>query len=77
MKSNLTIQIINKDIELGATMAEIADIDMLNKSSLHKIINLKTGLETENFKGIKWPHDTKSALITAYSHPADKPELGR
>ena len=36
---------------------------------------MKTGLEIEDFADISWPEDAKSALVVAFSHPENKPEL--
>ncbi|RKX94608.1 MAG: epoxyqueuosine reductase [Spirochaetes bacterium] len=75
MQPDLGARIIEKAKELGATMAGIANIELLRNSPSHRIIKMKTGLEIEDFPGIKWPEDSKSALVIAVSHPEDKPEL--
>lgn len=67
--------ILEKAIEMGATMAGIASVELLKKSPSHQILALKTGLEIKKFPGIKWPQDAKSVLVIALSHPEDKPEL--
>ena len=75
MKSNVANQIIEKAKEKGATMAGIASIELLKKTPSHEIINMKSGLEIIDFKGINWPRNAKSALIIAVSHPENKPKL--
>ncbi len=75
MKSNVGTQIIEKAKEKGAAMAGIASVELLKKTPSHEILNMKTGLEIEDFAGISWPQDANSALVIAVSHPEDKPEL--
>jgi epoxyqueuosine reductase len=74
MKSNIGTQIIEKAKEKGAAMAGIASVELLKKTPSHEILNMKTGLEINDFAGISWPEDAKSALVIAVSHPEDKPE---
>ncbi len=75
MNSDRSTAILEKAIKLGATMAGIASVELLKKSPSHRILTMKTGLEIENFSGINWPQDAKSALVIALSHPEDEPEL--
>jgi len=73
--SSIAAQIIEKAKEKGAAMAGIASIELLKKSPSHEIIKLQTGLEINDFAGISWPEDARSALVIAVSHPEGKPEL--
>jgi epoxyqueuosine reductase len=75
MVSDRGTRIIEKAKEMGATRAGIASVELLKDSPSHKILNMKTGLEIKDFAGIKWPEKARSALIIAFSHPLDKPEL--
>jgi epoxyqueuosine reductase len=81
--SDRTAHIIEKARDLGATMAGIASIESLKESPSHEILK-EFGTEIngvavlpgmEDFREIKWPSKTDSALIIAVSHPQDKPEL--
>jgi epoxyqueuosine reductase len=83
MTSDTGAQIIDKAKEIGASMAGIANVELLKKSPSHEIIK-KLGMEIDginpygeicDFDEIKWPAEAKSALVIAVSHPEDKPEL--
>ena len=83
MTSDTGAQIIDKAMEMGASMAGIANVELLKKSPSHKIIK-KLGMEIDgvnpygeicDFDEIKWPEEARSALVIAVSHPQDKPEL--
>ena len=64
-------------------MAGIASVELLKKSPSHGIfkkvnmgiVRVDSGLDLADFTEIKWPPETKSALIIAVTHPQDKPEL--
>jgi epoxyqueuosine reductase len=75
VKSNIGAQLIRRVREKGAAMAGIASVALLKKTPSHKILNMKTGLEIEDFAGISWPEDAKSVLVVAVSHPEDEPGL--
>ncbi len=77
-------QIINKAISLGASLAGIADLDLLKKSPSHDIytkIEPNQGIGSRDFvEGvepgvIKWPPHAKSALVIALAHKEDDPEI--
>ena len=76
-------QIIEKAKEMGAAMAGIASVELLQKSPSHEILSkFGTRIEgvhsfdgIEDFNEIKWPAKTKSALVISFYHPQDKPEL--
>jgi epoxyqueuosine reductase len=83
MSSDKGAQIIDKAKEMGASMAGIANVELLKKSPSHEIIK-KLGMEIDgvnpygkisDFDEIKWPAEARSALVIAVSHPQDKPEL--
>ena len=84
MTSDRGAQIIEKAKEMGAAIAGIASVEFLKKSPSHEILS-KFGTEIdgvhsfegmiEGFNEIKWPAKAKSALVIAFSHPQDKPEL--
>jgi epoxyqueuosine reductase len=83
MKSDTGAQIIDKAKEMGASMAGIANVELLKESPSHEIIK-KLGMEIDgvnpykevcDFDEIKWPAEARSALVIAVSHPQDKPEL--
>ena len=76
-------QIIEKAKEKGATLAGIASVELLRKSSSHEILR-KFGTkidgvysfgDIEDFNGIEWPPKAMSALVLALAHPRDQPEL--
>jgi len=75
MTSVTGAQIIKKAKDMGAAMAGIASVELLKNSPSHQILKMKTGLEINDFTGIKWPQDVRSALVIAVFHPEDKPEL--
>ena len=84
MTSDRGAQIIEKAKEMGAAIAGIASVELLKKSPSHEILG-KFGTKIngvhafegmiEGFNEIKWPAKVKSALVIAFSHPKDKPEL--
>ena len=84
MTSDRSAQIIGKAKELGASIAGIASVELLQESPSHKILG-KFGTKIdgvhsfegmiEGFNEIKWPAKAKSALVIGGSHPQDEPEL--
>jgi len=83
MTSDKGAQIIEKAKEMGAAMAGIASVELLQKSPSHEILS-KFGTKIdgvhsfegiEDFNEIKWPAKAKSALVISFYHPQDKPEL--
>ena len=83
MTSGSGAQIIEKAKEMGAAMAGIASVELLQKSPSHEILS-KFGTKIdgvhsfegiEDFNEIKWPAKAKSALVISFYHPQDKPEL--
>ena len=83
MTSDTGAQIIDKAKEMGASMAGIANVELLKKSPSHEIIK-KLGMEIDginpfreicDFDEIKWPAEAGSALVIAVSHPQNQPEL--
>ena len=83
MTPDKATQIIEKAKEMGASIAGIANVQLLKESPSHAIIK-KLGMEIDginpykgicNFDEIKWPARAKSALVIAVSHPKDKPEF--
>ncbi len=76
-------QIIDKAKEMRASMAGIANVELLKNSPSHAIIK-QLGMEIDrsnpyngicDFDKIRWPAKAKSALVIAVSHPKDKPEF--
>jgi epoxyqueuosine reductase len=83
MTSDRGARIIEKAKEMGAAIAGIASVEVLKKSPSHEILS-KFGTKIdgvhsfagiEDFNEIKWPAKAKSALVIAFSHPRDEPEL--
>ncbi len=84
MTSDTGAQIIEKAKEMGAATAGIASVELLKKSPSHEILG-KFGTKIDgvhsfggvedDFNEINWPAKSKSALVIAFSHPQDKPEL--
>jgi epoxyqueuosine reductase len=76
-------QIIEKAKEMGATLAGIASVEMVQKSPSHRILS-KYGTQIDgvysfeaiqDFRQIEWPTNARSALVIALSHPQNEPEL--
>jgi epoxyqueuosine reductase len=60
---------------MGAALAGIANVQQLQRSPSHRILDMHTGLEIPGFPGVDWPAAARSALVIAVSHPKDQPEL--
>jgi epoxyqueuosine reductase len=84
MTSDRSAQIIGKAKELGAAIAGIASVELLQESPSHEILG-KFGTKIdgvhsfegmiEGFSEIKWPAKARSAVVIGVSHPQDEPEL--
>ena len=84
MTSDRSAQIVGKAKELGAAMAGIASVGLLQESPSHEILG-KYGTKIDGvhsfegmidgFNEVKWPAKAKSALVIGVSHPQDEPEL--
>ena len=83
-KSALSIQITNKAISLGASLAGIAAVEQLKKSPSHDIytkIEPNQGVGSRDFaEGVKpgevaWPPSAKSALVIALAHKENDLEM--
>lgn len=86
MKSNgknIEQTIIDKALELGASLAGIASIDALKASPSYKIYAERPFYEEydpesgdyHEFKGVKWREEHRSVLVWALSHPISEPVL--
>ena len=81
--NNIEKIIIDKAIELGASLAGIASIADLKASPSYKAYAEKPfyeAYEPDNpnylkFKGFKWREEHKSVLVWALEHPASEPVL--
>jgi epoxyqueuosine reductase len=75
--------IVEKALELGASLAGIASIEDLKASPSFEIYSKKPFYEEydpksrdfHKFKGIEWRDEYRSALVWALSHPASEPVL--
>ena len=82
-KDLLSIQIINKAIEFGASLAGIANIEELKKSPSHTISKKMSeydGVGTKKVergkkREVQWPDNAKSAVVIAVEHPAENPDM--
>ena len=82
-EKNISEQIIEKAIKLGASAAGIVNVEALKKSPSHLIfgkLDKYQGIGTINNGPVKtgkvrWPEDAISAIIIAVEHPEQKPEL--
>ncbi|MCP4020514.1 MAG: epoxyqueuosine reductase [Desulfobacteraceae bacterium] len=83
-KESLSIQIIEKALEFGTSLAGIANIGELKHSPSHKIseqiAGLYTGVGTKQVEGrkpgmVEWPQNAKSAVVIAVEHPSDAPDM--
>jgi epoxyqueuosine reductase len=84
MTSDRSAQIISKAKELGAAIAGLASVELLQESPSHKILGrFGTKIDgvhsfegmIEGFNEINWPAKAKSALVIGLSHPQEEPEL--
>jgi len=82
-QKNIGQEIIAKAKELGADLAGIARVEDLKKSPSH-IMSEKMpefdNVATKVVKGrkpgiVEWPNGSRSAIVIALAHPAEKPEL--
>jgi epoxyqueuosine reductase len=77
------VRIIEKAVEMGASMAGIATLDLLKASPSHafldrfgtKVEGLPAVTGVEDFGPIQWPVGARSALVFAVSHPGAEPHL--
>jgi epoxyqueuosine reductase len=76
-------QIIEKAKDMGATLAGIASVAMVQKSPSHRMLS-KYGTQIDgvysfegiqDFREIEWPTNAGSALVIALSHPKDELDL--
>ena len=82
-KADLSIQIINKAREFGASLAGIANVAELKKSPSHLISGKMAefgGVGTKQVEGKKkgevlWPDNAKSAVVIAVEHPLGSPDM--
>jgi epoxyqueuosine reductase len=82
-KDDLSLQIINKSLEFGASLAGIANVTELKKSPSHIIAQkipgfLSTGtkqVEDKKQGEIHWPDNAKSAVVIAVEHPLGEPDM--
>ena len=78
----LSIQIINKAIGYGASLAGVVNIQDLKKSPSHNISGVMPGfggVGTKTVKGkkqdeVQWPDEARSAIVIAVAHPKEKPD---
>ena len=82
-KDDLSVQIIKKALESGASLAGIANVAELKKSPSHIISRKIPGFlstETKQVEGrkegeIHWPVNAKSAVVIAVEHPLGAPDM--
>jgi len=82
-KDDLSLQIINKALEFGASLAGIANVAELKNSPSHIISQKIPGLlsaGTQQVEGkkqgdIHWPDNAKSAVVIAVEHPKGSPDM--
>jgi len=82
-KDALSIQIINKALEFGASLAGIANIAKLKNSPSHILSEkipefLSAGtkqVDGRKKEAISWPDTAKSAVIIAVEHPLGAPDM--
>lgn len=82
--SGVSERIVNKALSLGASLAGVADVDLLKKSPSHDIyakLEPNQGTGSRDFvEGVepgvvKWPPLAKSALVIALAHNEAAPEM--
>ncbi|ADL12446.1 hypothetical protein [Acetohalobium arabaticum] len=80
-KLKFSSSILKKAKEFGADLVGIADVDELKESPSHtaapKISPVEVGQREGDLEPgeAAWPEGGKSVIVTAISHPEDKPEL--
>lgn len=81
-KEEINDQIVAKATEFGACLAGIVSVEALKESPSHLIYGKIGDYETvANKEGqikpgeVTWPEGAKSAIIIAFGHPEEKPEL--
>jgi len=65
--------IVEKALELGATLAGIAKIDDLKASRSYEIYDKKPYYP--EYEGVTWKEEHRSVLVWALAHPPDEPVL--
>lgn len=82
--SDLTERIVEKARSFGASVAGVANVDLLKVSPSHHILpQIGMGLEVRWRDAaddivpaqVDWPADAIAAVVIGVSHPADRPEL--
>ncbi len=82
-RTSLSMEIINKAMEYGASLAGIANIQDLKKSPSHTTYDMIPAIHTvgtekgegEEQNEVTWPDKAGSAVVIAVEHPAEKPDL--
>jgi epoxyqueuosine reductase len=82
-KQSIETTIVEKALELGASLAGIARVKDLKASKSYKVYAQKPFYEEYDkespnyfeFKGVEWRDEHKSVLIWALVHPVSEPEL--
>lgn len=73
MDGNTSNQIIETAKALGATLAGIAGVDALKKSSSYSIYDRSPYYE--GYEQVDWPVEARSVLVLALAHDVSEPEL--
>jgi len=83
IQSDITLHIIKKAKEFGASLAGVANVEEVKNSPSHLIYgkldeyktvgNIRRG-ETHPWK-VVWPENAKSIIVIAVVHPKEEPEL--
>ena len=81
-QKSLSVQIINRAMEYGASIAGIVNIQDLKKSPSHNIsggmpkfdgVGIKT-VEGKKPGEVQWPDEAESAIVITVAHPKEKPD---
>lgn len=78
--TKLSDTIIEKAKSLGASIAGIADVELLKNSPSHRIypqlgVNIDGTMEGKKNSAIRWPEDAVSVVVIGIEHNAGQPEL--
>jgi epoxyqueuosine reductase len=71
--SDTGARMIERAKAMGAALAGIASLEHLSRSPSHQLLKEIPDLSPD--QSIEWPEGAKSALVLAFSHPQDEPEL--
>jgi epoxyqueuosine reductase len=73
VEDRISMDILQKAVEFGASLAGFASVQDLKKSPTHGIYDKSPYYE--GYSGLEWPEEPKTVLVLALEHRSDEPEL--